>query len=491
MSGRLIPVDAGLDNDSPAWAKLARVRRMTDLGNAERLADRAQDKLLWVYGQGWLVWDGRRWQRDVSNRIGQLAADTARSIYAESSELSAAAGQAGDGDREALGAQAKKVLAWAIQSESRAKLDAMVKLGASQRRLVLEDGPAGLDARPTLLNVRNGVLDLDTLELEEHDPGLLLTKVARAAYDPDAEAPFFLATLERALPDPAIRRYVMKALAYSVLGQYSEYLFIPWGAGANLKSTLLYAVRHALGDYAAEAASDLLVVRREWGAAAESALAGLRGSRFVTTIETEQGKKLAEVLVKQLTGEAEITAKFMRQDYFTYTNQAAVWLATNHKPVVQGMDYAIWRRLRLIPFEQTVPPGERLDPAAVHGRLRDERDGILRWLVEALRMYHDEGLEPPDAVTSATEAYRAQMDPLSDWIEDELVVEEGAMAASGRLRSSYERHCRDSGRQPLGATRFNEELTRLGHPADKRYFEGKQQRVRHGVRIRPLDPVGF
>ena len=340
-------------------------RKTTDLGNAERLADHASGRLLSVHGLGWLWWDGMRWQRDESNRAMREAIDTVRSIYTEAELISAQAAEATDDDeRDKWSSMGVAVAKWARRSESAARISAMLTLGRAQPRLVLEEGAAALDADPTALNVRNGILDLETLKLRPHDPAERHTRITNADYDRDAEAPFFSDTIAKALTDPQVRRWFQKAMGYSMLGSLSEFLFIPHGAGANLKSTTLAGPRHALGDYACEAPSDLLVARREWGPAGESALAGLRGRRFVTATETEQGKQLAEVLVKKMTGETEITAKFMRQDYFTYPNQMAVWLATNYKPIVQGLDLAIWRTCEADPVRGH-DPRER---ATRHGR---------------------------------------------------------------------------------------------------------------------------
>lgn len=228
------------------------------------------------------------------------------------------------------------------------------------------------------------------------------------------------------MPDKEVREFVQMAAGYSLLGSYSEYLFIAHGSGANGKSTFLNAARDVLGDYADEAPPDLLVQRREWGAAGESALAGLRGSRLVTTVETEQGKPISEVLVKQLTGEAEIKAKFMRQDYFTYTNTSAVWMATNHQPVVQGADYAIWRRIHLIPFEVMIPEDERQEPEVLRDRLRGERDGILRWFIEGLRRYRECGskLDPPRRDQASHQGVPAEDGPDS-----------GVAGGQGRVRA--------------------------------------------------------
>ncbi len=138
----------------------------------------------------------------------------------------------------------------------------MVKLATAQSRLVVDDGARALDADPMALNVANGTLDLETLTLRHHDPAEHHTRIANANYDPDADAPFFRECVAKALPDEELRRWVQKAAGYSISGKFSEFLFIPHGGGANLKSTIEYAWRHALGDYAAEAPSDLLGARR-------------------------------------------------------------------------------------------------------------------------------------------------------------------------------------------------------------------------------------
>jgi putative DNA primase/helicase len=292
--------------------------------------------------------------------------------------------------------------------------------------------------------------------------------VTAARWDPNATAPFFLATMTLALPDDAIRLWVQKAVGYSISGDFSEYLFILHGEGANLKSTFEYAIRHALGDYAVEAPSDLLVARREWGAAGESALAGLHGRRFVTATETEQGKALAEVLAKKLSGEAEITAKFMRKDYFTFTNQTAVWLATNYKPVIKGMDHAMWRRIKLVPFVQTIAPDQRLPQGEVQERLRSEADGILAWAIQGRERYLAEGLEPaPEAVEAATLEYQKEMDPLSDFIEANFEDDPTGQLPIKWVRERYSEYCSISGRKPLGSQRFNELMEQRGYERPK------------------------
>jgi putative DNA primase/helicase len=186
-----------------------------------------------------------------------------------------------------------------------------------------------------------------------------------------------------------------------------------------------------------------------------------------------------------MTGEHEITAKYMRQDYFTFSNQSAVALITNHRPRVQSSDEAIWRRLVLVPFEYVVPTEERLDPKEAQARLRAERDGILLWLIEGLRLWRNEGLrEPPEAISDATASYRRESDPMSDWIDECVTFEDGAHERVTLVRSAYETHCQTSGRQPLGPHRFNATLERRGAKrADKR-VEGVVSKSWIGLRLK-------
>jgi putative DNA primase/helicase len=346
---------------------------------------------------------------------------------------------------------------------------------------------AALDAHPDELNCANGILNLRTLELRPHDPGALHTRVTSAGFDPKAEAPFWEATVESALPDVDVRRFVQKLLGSSLLGTYSEHLGVAHGSGSNLKSTMLGAVRDALGDYAIQASADLLVEQQAGSARSDSALASLRGRRLVIASETAEGVPLHDALVKGLTGEHRMRTKFMKQDYFEFDNQSAVWLSTNHKPRTQGSDEAIWRRLVLVPFTYVVPDADRMDPKVVQTKLRGEQDGILRWLVDGLRMFHDDHgkLEQPDAIRAATAAYRRESDPLADWLDDEVSFEDqNAVSTVAYVRSYYEFHCRTTGRtHPIAAVRFNADLERRGARQDRLRINGKLTRVWVGLRL--------
>jgi putative DNA primase/helicase len=352
--------------------------------------------------------------------------------------------------------------AWLKRSQNDGLLSSMLRVARTEPEIVAY--VRELDADPNALNTQSGILDLTTFDLQPHDPAARHTKVTAAGFDPKAEAPFWLETVAKALPDPAIRRHVQKAFGQALRGTYSENLFILHGSGSNLKSTILDAVHHALGDYADVPSADLLIEQKGGSARGDSALAQLRGVRLATASETGEGLPLAEPLIKTLTGDHTINCKFMRQDTFTYQNQASVFLATNHRPRVQGSDEAIWRRLQLVPFDYVVPDHEPRDPEQVRAILHAERDGVLRWLVDGLRMWRAEGLDPaPDAIRAATATYRTESDPMAEWIEDEVVFAADAFARVRDVRASYEEHCKQTGRSyPVAAQRFNADLERRG-----------------------------
>ncbi|HEX5502806.1 MAG TPA: phage/plasmid primase, P4 family [Thermomicrobiales bacterium] len=468
----------------------AGAHRRTDAGNADRFAEMHCGRLLWVHGMGWLTWDGRRWLRDETNEVQRRAVETARAIYLEAAALNADA--AGAEDPKAAADEAEATTKWAVHSESRQRLDAMVHIGKSRPGLVLEGGARALDPEPDALNVANGVLDLRTFELSPHDPARLCTRVAGAEFRDDLtddDRAEWLSFLARVVPSPEVREFVQKQMGAALRGQYSEELLIPWGSGKNGKSTFLRAVRRALGDYAMEAAPELLIQSRgKRNAGEEAAVAELQGRRFVTTIETAEGARLHETFVKQLTGESVLKAKFMRENPFEFENQATLALATNHKPLIQGNDVAIWERLRLVPFDVHIPAAER-DPH-LGRRLENKTNAavVLAWMVEGLAKLEAFGMgDPPEEVAGATAAYRDEMDPLSDWLDAAVVADPEGKAPIPWVYASYSEHCAQTGAAPMPQREFNAALeTRGSFQRDDKAqrVHGKVRKVWRGLSLR-------
>jgi putative DNA primase/helicase len=262
----------------------------------------------------------------------------------------------------------------------------------------------------------------------------------------------------RKLPSEALRRFVQRVIGYAAAGVVSEeVLVILYGVGANGKSTLVNVVMEALGDYAMQAAPDLLLAKK---GSHPTELADLFGARFVASVETDEGRRLAEGLVKQLTGRDPIKARRMREDFWQFDPTHTVFLATNHRPEVKGTDHAIWRRLKLVPFEVTIPEPEQ--DKGLPEKLREELPGILAWIVRGCWEWQRDGIGEPEEVKSATTSYRADMDVLAGFIEDRCVVDPDAWAAFADLYASYQDWCEESGEKAETKRRFGTRLKERG-----------------------------
>jgi putative DNA primase/helicase len=429
---------------------------LTDLGNAERFVAQHGRNVRYCYPWAkWLTWTGSKWARDDAGRVHRLAKETVRSVYGE------AATAEDEAHRKALAKHA-------ASSEAKNRIEAMLELAKSD----VPVSPDELDADPDRLNASNGTINLRTGELRPHRREDLLTKIAGADYDPDAPAPAWDAFLERVLPGEELRRFVRKAAGYSATGDTSEQvMFINHGVGANGKSTFQEALSEALGDYSMRAPTEMLMVKRSGGVPND--VARLKGARFVSASETEQGRHLAESLVKDLTGTDTITARFMRAEFFDFEPTHKLWLSTNHKPIIRGTDLAIWRRIRLVPWAVTIPPQEQ--NKQLSSRIQDELPGVLSWVVRGCLDWRREGLAVPDEVRKATGDYRSEMDTLGDFLEDRCVVDPDTSVAFNNLWKAYREWCLDTEEKGESKKQFGMSLTERGFVAHK---------GRHGVRIR-------
>ena len=366
----------------------------------------------------------------------------------------------------------------AQRSESAQRIDAMVRLARAKMTIRADR----LDADPWLFNVSNGTLDLRTQELRPHSPADRLTKLAPVAYDPHATAPSWTGFLERILPSAEIREFVQRAIGYALTGDVGEQvLFFFHGSGANGKSTMLTALQAVLGDYAMPGAPDLLLAKH--GESHPAEVADLQGARLVVCQEIESGRSLAEARVKQLTGGDVIKARFMRQDFFAFKPTHKIIIGANHKPRVRGQDHAIWRRLRLVPFNVTIPPEER-DRRLVE-KLATEAPGILRWAVEGCAKWQRDGLGAPAEVTQATDEYQEDQDHLGPWLDERCErVAASEFEFSADLYRSYVTWCDANGERPWQQRAFGEGLAERGFRADRARRDGKRGRAYFGLRLR-------
>jgi putative DNA primase/helicase len=437
---------------------------LTDLGNAERLVAGHGENIRYCYTwRKWLVRTTARWERDEAGRIHRLAKGRVRGIYREASD-------AEDEDRR------KALAKHAAASESEARIRAMIELAKSEVPVT----PDELDADPWLLNVLNGTIDLRTGELREHRREDLITKLAPVEYDPNATAPTWEAFLKRVLPGEELRAFVQRAAGYSATGDTSEQcIFIHHGPGANGKTTFQEAIAAALGDYAMRTPTETLLVKRAGGVPND--VARLKGARLVAASETEEGRRLAESLVKDLTGQDTISARFMWAEWFDFKPTHALHLSTNHKPEIRGTDPAIWRRIRLIPWAVTIPPNEQ--DKKLTEKLRGELPGILAWVVRGCSEWLRQGLKAPEEVRQATKAYRAEMDVLAAFLADCCVRGDDEEAFAGELWGAWKRWSEETGEQTGSQKRFGGRLAERGFLNHRDSKTGRK--VWSGLSLRP------
>jgi len=398
----------------------------TDLGNARRLVKLFGKDLRYCYEWGrWLVWNGIRWQEDATGEIERRAKETTRAIYNE-------AAQAKTQEKR------EKLAAWATKSESERAIKAMINLARSEPGIPIT--PVKLDSNPYQLNCVNGTIDLRTGKLHRNRREDLITKLVPVKYDPKARDDVWEKVLNEATGgNIELHELIQRAFGYSTTGDTSEeVLFLIHGPAATSKSTIIEAIKATLGDYARTADFETFIKRRDVGGPRND-IARLASSRFVVSIEVDEGKQLAEGLVKMVTGGDTITARKLYHESFEFKPAFKLVLVTNHAPTVDPDDDAMWRRIHVIPMVCQVPKHLR-DPK-VKAHLTNSTiagPAILQWLLKGCLAWQREGLKIPAVVQQATDDYRASQDSFGDFISDRCVLETDAWVSSEELHEEYD-----------------------------------------------------
>jgi putative DNA primase/helicase len=427
--------------------------KLTDLGNAKRLVRQHGQDIRYVSSwKKWLNWDGRRWTIDCASvSVMRRAKDTARGIYLEAASLT---------DKTDRSEAAR----WATQSESVARLEAMVKLASSET--AIEVLPEDLDGDPWLLNCPNGTVDLRTGKLRPHRREDLITKLCPVEFDASAECPVWKAALDLVFDgNPNLIGYWQRLCGMILTGVVREQVLpILHGTGENGKSTLLNCLMGMIGsDYAMKAPPRFLMARR--GEAHPTELADLFGKRLVVAIETGEEGRINETLVKELTGSDPIRTRRMREDFWQFNPTHKLLLCTNHKPVIKGTDHAIWRRIHLIPFTVRIP-ADLKDKRMPEKTARDW-PGILAWCVQGCLAWQrsEGGLEPPSEVQEATKNYRQDEDVLARFLDESCYVNLDAPQLRVKAIDLFRTYClwaEGSKEYPITQKRFGEAMTERG-----------------------------
>jgi putative DNA primase/helicase len=380
--------------------------------------------------------------------------DTQASLYQwAAGEIQALGDVGSDAGKKARLATLIAVLNHCLRWEDARRISASLKLAESESGIPIL--PGDLDKDPSLLNVRNGTLNLRSGTLRPHCRSDYITKLAAVDYQPDATCPRWLKCLNKWMDgNKDLIQYLQRAVGYALTGDVGEQcLFFLHGSGQNGKTTFLGAILDMLGDYAIQTVAELLLERKYESHPTERA--DLCGRRFVATIETDEGKRMAEALMKQMTGGDKIRARQMRQDFFEFWPTHKFFLAANHKPVIQGTDLGTWRRIKLVPFTIAISDEEK--DKSLGQKLGAEKAGILAWAVRGCLDWQQHGLGEPDEVRQATDAYREEEDVIAGFVAECCLVNREFKTQASVLLDTYQKWSGDKSMTTQGLKNRMEE----------------------------------
>jgi len=421
--------------------------QFTDSTNAMRLVkEHGRDIRYNASWKRWVVWNGKYWEMDEGGvLIHEKGLEMVRNIY---DELKKTADY-----RERMDIEKA-----AMMSESVRRRKAFVE--AATWISALRTKTDELDSNPWLLNVKNGTINILSGEFREHRQEDMITKIANVDYDPKADCPMWKKFVREIMNYKSdIIKFVQTAAGWSLSGDISEQtMFILYGTGANGKSTFLNTIMYLLGDYAIATPTETFM--KKSGDNYSNDVARLRSTRFVTTTEVEQGRRLSEPLIKKITGNDEMTARFLYGEFFNFKPTFKIFMATNHKPVIKGTDYGIWRRIKLIPFTERIP--EEKQDKHLELKLREEASGILNWLLEGIANWKQERLRTPKAVLFATDEYREEMDVIGNFITEKCDQKKEMAILLKKLYKAYSDWCEENNEHAVSERFFTLRLKEMG-----------------------------
>lgn len=432
-----------------------------DTGNAQRFTDAYGEVIRYSYiRKGWYYYNGKTWVTDQEGKIKTLADKVIEKMKDEPVYV-----PSGADEEEMKKAFTKHVKA---SRSSRGKTN---MLKESEHLLPIK--PEAFDNDHDLFNVQNGYLNLKTGKLHDHDKNKFFTKISAIEYTDKIDCPLWIEFLNQIFNnDKGLINYIQRAIGYSLSGSTEEQMmFILYGNGRNGKSVFLDIITEMFGNYATNIQPQTIMVKQQ-SSGANSDIARLNGARLVTTTEPNEGVRLDEGLVKQLTGGDKVTARFLYEDEFEFAPQFKLWMATNHKPIIRGTDDGIWRRMAIIPFTVQIPE-DKVDRSLKH-KLRRELTAILNWAVEGYMLWRSTGLNEPQTIKDQRKEYRTEMDSIEAFIEECCIRDEKSKVKSKELYQSYREWASDNGQYMMSSTKFGREMGKkfIKYQSNGIYYRG-------------------
>lgn len=419
-----------------------------DVGNGHRLADRVRGRYRYIWEESQFYrWNEHAWVSDVDGGIYREWELARRDI---------------DDDR------------WRSRCGSLSRFNSAITLAKNnQLTHSAEEWAPDRD----LINCKNGVLNVKSGELLEHDAKYLMTKMFGTSYIPGATCARFERFMADAVPDPEMRAYVQRALGYSLLGRPGgRSIFLIYGPSGTGKSTLIETIEAVYGDYGATAGSGTF--RQTTGNGPSPDLHALRGRRFVTTSETSEAAVFDEDLLKRLSGRDPVTSRTLYGKPVRWTPECVLWVATNNPPKFNSDDDAIWRRTKLIPFTTVFRGANEIEYFAQE-QLIPEAPGILNWLLAGLQDYLANGLQEPGEVERLATEQRNDSDSVARFVMDRqaegtLVVGPTESISIKDLHGQYQTWASQVRERPVGIRRFAMRLTSVLPEVQRKHDPGSR-----------------
>ena len=419
-----------------------------DMGNAKRLVDLFGDQLRYCYTEKkWYYYDSRKWCIDNIGMIEKIADKSILAMKAEAKIYLQA-------DEQSGGDMAKAFEKHMKASRSNKAKKSMIAETMHHLPIL----PSQFDRYKMALNTPGGVVNLKNGTVHPHDSTHYFTKMTAVDYSNNADCPRWRQFLSEIFAgDKDLIRYIQKAVGYTLTGSTAEQCaFFLYGTGRNGKSTFIDTIRDVFGDYAANIQPETIMVRNSQSSAVNSDIARLKGARLVTSVEPNEGVRINEGLLKQLTGDDVVTARKLYAEEFEFKPEFKLWMATNHKPIIRGTDTGIWRRIHMIPFNVQIPE-DKVDKNLTH-KLKAELTAIFKWCIDGCLLYQAEGLNMPAAICQSVREYRREMDVVSAFIEDCCQCE--GCVQSSALYAAYAKWAENNNEYKMSHTKFSAEVSK-------------------------------
>ncbi len=475
--------------DGKKALKLNRLRQMnpwhadryanSDIGNGYLFADYFKDTSRFVSERKcWYVYDGTAWRADPGGlRAMEKCKELAGLLFLLTSEIT---------DNNLRDGCIKRALQW----HSRRIRETILKDASSVYCLRMED----FDRNPYLFNCLNGTLDLRSGEFRPHDPDDLLSLISGVAYDPDAHCERWetyvaeIMSTSAKVAAPSKAKYLQKAFGYALTGSTRyECLFMLYGATTrNGKGTAMETFLRLCGDYGKTARPESIGTRFQQSSNAPSEdIARLHGARFVNISELDKKLTLSAALVKSLTGNDTITARYLHENSFEYRPRFKMFINTNYLPQINDLTLFSSGRIKTIPFERHFDESEQDKGLKERFALPENLSGILNWCIEGLRLLDIEGFDESEEVKTATAEYAHNSDKMALFMEECLLEESGAISRTSALYEAYSRWCDENGFHAENVRNFRSLLAGYGQIERRRPSSREEKTtVLVGYRIR-------